>query len=416
VIDVFNCGVAAVLGGCSAALSNAGDAFYHDALRPLAPDLRAGTTDRHELARYGWGVSYRFMAWFGLPFSLLSGAVVSHLVFLPADIIGVRVPSRPLAILSAAATAAAIFGLIEIAHSALAGLSIDVVASAHALVQPILWLYPTIPFVAALKLASPRRGAAVVAAVEVAIAGALAVSGAAHAVAPASAIAGLLTLIALHMTVLGVDKGVPAAPARTTTAAGVRVRNALRLLLFVGASVAFLAHAHRLAGEPMAAMLIGSGKAVDAAAVALMTAVAFFPLVALSSSAADSYATQGTPDWIPAFGYVAPTAGAAAAGGAALMAIEALGAQRSVSLLIRRPAISRIAAAMRESLGDVALLALLIGGFWMAARLGAGVGVAVVAAAWFLNEQSGTPVTRLAVAPSAAILVGIGANLWHLVS
>jgi hypothetical protein len=96
VIDAFDTGVGALLGGCSAALSNRGDAFYHDALRPLAPDLRSGATDRSELARYGWGVSYRFMAWFALPFSLLSGAVISHLVFLPCEIIGVRLRSRHL--------------------------------------------------------------------------------------------------------------------------------------------------------------------------------------------------------------------------------------------------------------------------------------------------------------------------------
>jgi hypothetical protein len=415
VIDAFDTGVGALLGGCSAALSNRGDAFYHDALRPLAPDLRRGATDRSEMARYGWGVSHRFMAWFGLPFSLLSGAVISHLIFLPADIIGVRLRPRGLAVIAAAVVAAAVFALVELLHSALGSLTIDVIGATRLLVQPILWLYPTLPFVAALKLREPWRGAVCVAALEIVIMAVLGLTGAGHAVAPAGAVGGLLTLIALHLTVLNTDAkldGMKAGP----EAKPVRIRNALRLLLVVGASVALLAHAHRLAGEPLAAMLIGDGKAVDAAAVALLTAVAFFPLVALSSTAADSYATQGTPDWIPALGYIAPAAGPAAVGGAALMAIEALGAQRSVALLLRRPAISRIAGAMREALGDVTLLALLIGGFWMAALLGGGVGVAVVGVAWFLNEQSGSPVTRLAVAPSAAILVGLGANLWHVIS
>jgi hypothetical protein len=415
VIDPFNTGVGALLGGCGAALSSRGDAFYHDALRPLAPDLRSGATDRAETARYGWGVSYRFMAWAGLPFSLLSGAVVSFLIFLPADIIGLRLRSRTWAVLVAAVAAAAVFALVETLHSALGSLHVDIVAATRFLVAPILWLYPTLPFVAALKLREPWRGAAGVATVEITIMAALALAGADHAVAPAGAVGGLLALLAIHLTVLNPDPKVdgtrPGPEVRR-----VRIRNALRLLMVVGAAVALLAHAHRLAGEPMAAMLIGDGKAFDAAAVALLTAVAFFPLVALSSTAADSYATQGTPDWIPAAGYIAPAAGPAAIGGAALMAIEALGAQRAVGLLLRRPAISRIAGAMREALGDVTLLALLIGGFWMAAELGGGIGVAAVGAAWFANEQSGSPVTRFAVAPSAAILVGLGANLWHVIA
>jgi hypothetical protein len=71
---------------------------------------------------------------------------------------------------------------------------------------------------------------------------------------------------------------------------------------------------------------------------------------------------------------------------------------------------------VREALGDVTLLALLFGGIWMGAILGNAIGALFVGAAWLLNEQRGAPVTRLAVAPTAALLVGLGANLWQLIS
>jgi Protein of unknown function len=413
-IDPFDIGLAALLGGGAGALASRGDSFYHDALRPLAPDLRDGSTGRTELARYGWGVSHRFIAWFALPFSLLSGAVVSCLIFLPADVIGLRFKSRTAAVLVTAVLGAILFTLIQLAHSALGGMRIDVVQATRVLVRPVLWLYPLVPIVAALKLPNPRSGALYTGAVEAAVAGTLALLGASGAVAPASAVSGLLSIFALHMTVWN-DSDKAARVVATVTTEDGHIRRSMALLVLIGAAVALLAHGERLAGEPMAAMLVGDGKTFDAAAVALITATAFFPLVVMSSSAADSYSTQGTPDSIPAVGYILPGAGPAAVGGAAVMAIEILSLRRSVALLLRRPSISRLAGAVRESLGDVMLTALLFGGFWMAAVLGGGIGVAAVGAAWYLNEHSGAPVTRFAVAPSAALIVGLAANLWLVI-
>lgn len=410
-VDLLETGLGAFIGGGGAALAHRGGAFYHDALRPLAPDLRSGSLDRIEGARYGWGVSYRFVVWFALPFALLSGAVVSHLVFLPADVIGIRVRARVLAVLAAAVLGAAVFAAVELAHSGLGELHVDVIAATRNLIDPILWLYPAVPFLASLKLPDGWRTAAAVGAVEIAFAAALALLGAPGAVGPAAALAGALVLVAGQLRPGEAPVRVP-----EMKATGTHIREALLPLVLIGAAVAALANFHRVAGEPMAAMLIGDGKEFDAATIALLTAIAFAPLVLLSATAADSYSTQGTPDWIPALGYVLPGAAAAAVGGAVLMALEAAGAERLVPRLLARPGLSRTAAAVRESLGDVALVALLFGGLWMAVTLGGGLGLLAAGGAWVLNEQLGAPVTRLAVTPSAAIAVGLGANIWHLIS
>jgi hypothetical protein len=410
-IDLLETGLGAFLGGGGAALAHRGGAFYHDALRPLAPDLRSGSLDRVEGARYGWGVSYRFVVWFALPFSLLSGAVGGHLVFLPADVIGIRVRARAFAILAGALLGAAVFAAVELAHSGLGELHVDVIAATRNLIDPILWLYPAVPFLAALKLPERWRASIAVGAAEVVVAAALALLDAPGAVAPAATLAGALVLIAGQLAPSEAPVRVP-----EMQATGTHIREALPLLLLIGAAVAALANFHRIAGEPMTAMLIGDGREFDAAIIALLTAVAFMPLVLLSATAADSYSTQGTPDWIPALGYVLPGAVAAAVGGALLMAVEAAGAERLVPRLLARPGLSRTAAAVRESLGDVALLALLFGGLWMSVTLGGGLGLLAAGGAWLLNEQFGAPVTRLAVTPSAAIAVGLGANIWHLVS
>jgi hypothetical protein len=405
-IDLVAAGVA---GGAAGGLAQSGRSFFHDALRPLAHELRSGSTSRGELARYGWGVSYRFIAWAALPFAALTGVTVSFLIFLPADIIGIRLRSRVLAPMLAAATSVGFVAGASWVAQLLSRLTISITAALPALVGPVLWLYPLIPAVAAMKLNRPRAGAVAVLGTTAGAAAIAALAGAQEQVSAAAAGAGLFALLGVHV--------LPALRQRRAAAPELaadrhHVRSALPLLALTGAGCAVLAQRHRLAGEPLATLLIGRGHAVDAAIVALMTAAAFFPLVAVSSVAADSYSTQGTPDWILAAGYLLPLASIAAAVGAVLMSLEVLLSRRSCRLVMRTPALSETAAAIREAMVDVMNLALLVGGLALGGRLGGPVGFAAVGAAWALNEGLGKPVMRLAVGPSAALLVGLCANLW----
>jgi hypothetical protein len=398
-----------VIGGAAGALAHNGDSFYHDALRPLARELRSGATSRTELVRYGWGVSYRFILWAALPFALLTGVAVSFLIFLPADVIGVRLRSRTLAVLTTSTVGVAVVAGANGAAHLLGRLTISVTGALPALSDPVLWAFPLIPVVAAMKLQRPRVGAATTLAAVAAAAAVAALAGAGQQSPAAGAGAGVLALFGLHVW--------PNLRQQKTTAPEVRaeqqhVRRALPLLAVIGAGCALLAQRHRFGGEALATLLIGRGHAVDAATIAIITALAFFPLVAVSSVAADSYSTQGTPDWILGIGYLLPLASIAAVVGAALMAAEVTLAPRSCRLVMRTPALSETAAAFREAIGDVTHLALLVGGLMLGERLGGGVGFSAVAVAWVLNEGLGKPVMRMAVAPSAALLVGVCANLW----
>jgi hypothetical protein len=247
----------------------------------------------------------------------------------------------------------------------------------------------------------------------------LAASGAAAGIAAAfgdprggsaaAAGAGLAVLAGMHV-VPSLRR--PRRPAPELSGDARRIRKALPVLSLVGAASAVLAQHHRLAGEPLAALLIGRNHTVDAALVAFITAAAFFPLVAVSSVASDSYSTQGTPDWILGIGYLLSRAWLAGLAGAAAMSLEVLFARRSCQLILSLPELSETAAAVREAMGDVMHLALPVGGLLLGARLGGALGFTVVGAAWMLNEGLGRPVMRLAVGPTAAIAVCLGANLW----
>jgi hypothetical protein len=98
------------------------------------------------------------------------------------------------------------------------------------------------------------------------------------------------------------------------------------------------------------------------------------------------------------------------------MALEVLTAARSVRLVLGLPVLSEYAAAIREAMEDVTILAVLYGGLALAAAVAGPVGFLAVGGAWLLNENLGRPLWRLALAPSAAIVVVLAANLWDVIA
>jgi hypothetical protein len=413
VSDILAIGLGGAVGAATAVLAQRGDSYYHDAIRPLARDLRSAKTSREELSRYAWGVSWRFVAFFAIPFALLTGAVVAHLLFLPAEALAIR-----LARSSVAAVAGALLGAAAVAatigvHDALGAEVIGLAQHLRALVDPVLWLYPLVPVLAAVKLPRPVLGTTLAGGAAGVTAAALALADGHAAVAPAAAIAATVALLTFH---LAISRPGPAVPLEAIGAGAQYVRRGLPLLLVSGGAVAALGAEHRLAGDPLAAVLISSGHQADAAVVALLIGLAFLPMVAVSSVASDSYSTQGTPDALPAAGYLLSGLPAIAGPvGALLMTAEVSARRRTMRLVMSRPIVSELATALRDAIGDVALLALTVGGLMLAAAVAGPLGFLAAGAAWLLNEQVGRPVTRLAVTPAAAIVVALAAELWRTI-
>jgi len=407
-------GLGAAVGAATAELAHSTDAHYHDAVRPLARDRRSGSATREEVATYAWGVSWRFVCFFAAPFSLLTGAVVSHLLFLPAEVLAIRAVRRLAALAAGALVGAAAVAAAILGREALDGLGVGFEQHLAQLVNPVLWLYPLVPALAATKLSAPVRGTLATALAGGAAAAAAALAGHDDAAAPAAAAASTAALLAFQLARTPAIR-----PEHAPGAAADRhVRHGLPALLVVGAGVAALAAMSRLAGDPLAAVLLAGDHLADAAAVALLIFLSMLPLVSVSTVASDSYSTQGTPDLVPAVGYMLAGVGplAAAAGGVLAMLAEVTARQRSTRLIMSRPVLSEIASAIRDALGDVMLLALLVGGLALAAAVAGPIGFLVAGAAWLLNEQAGRPVTRLAVTPLAALVVTLGAELWRIVA
>lgn len=411
--DVVAIVIGSAVGAATAELAHTTRAYYHDAVRPLARDLRSGATTRDQLARYSWGVSWRFVFFFAAPFAMLSGAVVSHLLFLPIEAVAIRLRRRIAAWSAGAVIGAAAIAVTIGAHRALDASAVDLGTHLGRLIDPVRWLYPLVPVVAALKLPRPRAGVVATGGSAGASAVGLALAGHAALAGPLAALAGAGALVAMH---------VAASPRRSaitlaSSTSGPHVRRGLLMLLVIGAGIGSLAAMHRLAGDPLAALLISRDHTLDALVIALLVFLAFWPMVAVSTVAADSYSTQGTPDLVPAAGYAfTGLAWAGAAAGAVALAAEVGLRRRSLQLVMTRPVLNEIAAAVRDALGEVSLLALLIGGFALASATAGALGLLAVGVAWLLNEHLGAPVTRLAVAPAAALLVATTQAIWATIT
>src|SRR3712207_3089475 len=84
----------AAIGALAAALANRGVAVFHDGVRPLVPDLRAGELERAEVSRTSFNLGLGFVTFFAFPFSIGLNVPVIHVVFMATDWIGVSLPGR----------------------------------------------------------------------------------------------------------------------------------------------------------------------------------------------------------------------------------------------------------------------------------------------------------------------------------
>lgn len=401
-LRVFLVAAAAAL---AAVLAHDARAVYHDGLRML---VREGTLDRSSrtrLAAEGWRMSSGFVAWFALPVSLLSGVMVAHLVFLPADILGVRLSGRP-----AAAAAAGLYGAIIAATVAGAGLLVRHLPYGIATIPGLFGetaasLVPLIPIVAALRLDKGRYGLP---------AALLGVSGWVAADAAGLDRVVLPTILACIPLVVAAARFRPVDVSLDTFAGQfARVRSSTPSLVLFAGLVGALGALLFLAGEPLAAWLLVSGQASAAATVAILTAAAFMPLVATSAMSSGVYSTQGYPDWLLAPGYLlqnpigAPLAGA-------LMVSETFGLRTLCGLIVRHPEISSVAAALRAASEDVLVLTGIVGGALAAFGNWGTPGLYGFGALYLANQATRGHVPPLAIGPVAILTLCVVRVGWGI--
>jgi hypothetical protein len=396
----------------SALVANLGISVYHDGLRALMPEYRRGEWSHQLIGRRAWDISIGFVLFFGLPFSLVTGVMVSHIIFLPGDIIGLAINSRTLAMVVAALYGAAASLAIEGVYRGLAEMPVGFLHELSLIVVPLVFLVGVMPVLVAAQQFGLKWGA--LAAVIVALSIIVGARGDIREIFAGFGPSGLGLLVGTaYLALLSLRRrGVPIPDEAELFREQIGgLRSGLPYLLAIGILSALAAHFLWLAGEPAAALLVGSERTGDAAAVAFFSAVGFMPLVVSLSVVSGAYTTQGYPDWVLAGGYVAPNPVAGALLGAGIMAVEMVGIKRWMYLLGRFPDFRELGASIRDSLTHITELGTLVGGFLAANAIWQGYGIVVIGVLYALNEAADRPVMRLAVGPLGALATGLTVNL-----
>jgi hypothetical protein len=349
-------------------------------------------------------MSAGFIAWFALPFTLITKVATSHLLFLPPEILGPRYAPRALAAAIGAACGAGVFGIVAAADAVYLHLPLSVTASLPALAAPVQHTLFLFPVAASYHQWGLRAATAVSAVAAVTVLGADDIGRLPGGLSPngLALLAGTAVIVVLAMRHRRQN---PSPPPRflLDNVRSLR-RTALLPLAAIGALCGALAQSRFLAGEPAAALLVGTGRMGDAAAVGVFSAVAFAPMVARSAAASGAYSTQGFPDWVLSAGMISGTPVVGAAAGAAVIGAEILAAPKILTLLHTFPKLAELGSAMRQGMTETLDLTVLVGGVLSANAMMPNFGAAIVIALFIWNEASQRRLMRVAVGPIGVLI------------
>jgi len=402
--------VLAAIGLWAAMLANQGIALYHDGVRPVLPSYLQGEMSRREVSRLSVTLSMSFILLMGVPVSIVSEVLVVYPLLLGADIIGLSIPSLPLAALAGAGLG---FGLSSGLH-ALPDLywmlPVNPMEAFTLVVQPVVQAFFIVPALAIGYRFGKGKGLTV-------LLGTLATKQLGQVVLSAAAAdllamaAGTVVLLALCLS----PRNSAAPPVDQSLLPNhQRLRRALVPLVVMGGLIGVASHMRLVAGEPIAAALLAADRVRPAAAIAIFSALGFLPLVAPTSLMTGTHATGGICDWILGIAYLAPTWYLGGLAGAAVMALEVTGL-----LILNRwmdvfPGLRVVGESIRTAMMTYLDVTLLVGGFMASAVLWPGNGVALLAGFYLTNELAGRPVARMAVGPLGAILTAAAVNVLAL--
>jgi hypothetical protein len=411
--ELAKLGIVGLIGLISAVTVNRSAAVYHDGLRTSLIELWNGEKTRAQLARYAYGISVGFVVAYALPYSLASGILVMHLIFLGIDVIGVRLRHPAAAAAGGLAYAVLACGAVDLFLALMRHLPLAA-AQTHLLWTPVVAAVPLIGVVAAAQQFGLRRGA-VMAAFTLAVWGITDVLlRRTEPGASAVLTAGLVAFVATMAVLLVVAWRVRGEAPPDTGMFDAKIRRLRRNWVYLvpcAALIALAASRHWLAGDPVQVAMLGLGHPGGAAVAAITGAIGYFPVLGMTGLVSGIWIQQGFPDWILALGYLSGNPVTALLAGAVGMAAELLGLRWIARTLTSRPGITSLGHAVRDAFDTVPTLAILAGGVLAAGSAAGPAGVCAVIGAYAFNESKGRPVMPVAVPVAAFVVVALVGGL-----
>ena len=413
----------AAAGALGAWLANRGIAVYHDGLRTMLPEMVAGRLPPRQLAATAFKLSIGLLVGFALPFSLVSGFLLVHALWLGADLIGIwfasiavsgnapdwkaRLDQVGVVGVGALYGAVLMLGLQGFNH--LAGqLPVPLDAARWILSQPVVFSFAAFPAIGLAYQYGLRTGA-------LAFAGILLTRLSADWLGLVQPDVWALACGLLFVTIAAWRERSPDQPgsALLFTAQFKQLRRRLPLIAVLGALYGLAAQELALVEGPQSLFALSSGSRTAALAISLARALAFTPIKGLSVLTSGVFVTDGLGfAWTA--GLASPQAWSAALLGGLAMSLEVLALGALGGLLQRAPGLVKTAGSMRTAMTRLLEAALLVGGMLAAENLAPGYGFLCTAGLYLLNEAAGTPLLRMAVGPVAVLLIWAGANALAL--
>lgn len=409
----------AIMSGYATFLANRAIAVYHDGLRPILPEYLNGNMSRRELAGVSFAISIGFITGFAMPITIASGIIVIHIVLLSADIIGTSIKNTFLSVFVGVIYGAVVPLTLNAIIKGFKYLPINFLDALASVGDPIIYAFVAFPAIAVGYQFGKGKGLItfLLSALGWIITeriNPIHIAGE-KVFLSTQGIAMLVGMICLIIFASRNKTRLEDIGEGLFTENVKRIRKNIYYLMPMGAILAIAANYHWIAGEPIAAALLGKGEVTSAALVAFVQALAFMPLIITTALVSGVYATEGYCDWILGLGYLSANPLMAGVLGAGAMGLEVLSLGKIGGFLNKFPSLKMSGDNIRTAMLQILELALLIGGVNAANQIWAGTGMFIVIALYILNEIAGKPVIRLAAGPIAAIIVGILANVLALV-
>ena len=325
-MDFLKMAIFALMGGYATFLANRTIAVYHDGLRPMMPEFINGNISHREMLGISFAISIGFITGFAMPITLATGIIVVHIILLTADIIGVSVRNTIVAVALGALWGGAVPVLLDSIIALFGMLPVNFLDALAAVGDPITYAFVAFPALAVayqfdkvkglITFGVSLLGRIVVEFVNPVMIAGNEVSLSAEGIAMLCGMICLIVFAALDKS-RGDDSG------NNLFADNVkRIRGNIKWLIPMGAIISVAASYQWIAGEPIAAALLGKGDVTSAAIVAFIQAIAFLPLVITTALVSGVYATNGWCDWLEGLGYISPNPVVAAVLGGAAMGVE----------------------------------------------------------------------------------------------
>lgn len=420
VADTMNTGIelpihillVTVLASWIAVMVQRGIAVFHDGLRHKMGDFVSGTTTRDDLIQTGNRLNQSFAIWF-IPFTLATGTILTHLLLLPLDLLGIRSQKW----WSAAFLGGIWGGLLSIAvmagHNLLEVLPININSMLIRSFEPLIAGMAVIPVAAVAYQFGKVSGILSLTAVLVAYIAAIA-SG----ITDAGATGSLTMLVALLSLVVFAFRAERKRRSEDETPIDMsfiqpksaRIREHSLWFAVLGALMGTAVNTGLFGWYAHDMLARSSGFQLQAVLTALMISIGFLPTV-ISSAAMTGVSQMVGLTLVFAFSYLAPHPIAAAAIGALIMLLEVRFLETVNHFINQAPTIREVGDSVRGAFNQISSILLIAGAFAASAGvMPGGGGYLIVGGIISVNEMTGTPISRMAIAPISVLILGIAAN------